>query len=37
MFHWKEVIEKKKKKNNLSIAVIILYARKGNIYPAYVS
>ena len=36
MFHWKEVIEKKKK-NNLSAAVIILYARKGNIYPAYVS
>ena len=36
MFHWKEVIEKKKK-NNLSVAVIILYARKGNIYPAYVS
>ena len=28
---------KKFKKNNLTMAFIVLYAKKGKVYPAYVS
>ena len=38
-FYQKNMISKKKKneKNNVTIALNILYAKKGKIYPAYVS
>ena len=38
-FYQKKMISKKKKneKNNVTIALNILYAKKGKIYPAYVS
>ena len=38
-FHQKKMISKKKKneKNNVTIALNVLYAKKGKIYPAYVS
>ena len=37
-FHQKKMISKKKKneKNNVTIALNVLYAKKGKIYPAYV-
>ena len=33
----KERIEKKTKKNNLTIALNVFYAKKEKVYPAYVS
>ena len=37
MLHQKKMIGKKFEKNNAKIALNVLYAKKGKIYPAYVS
>ena len=37
VFHQKKVIGKKIEKNNVTIALNVLYAKKEKIYPAYVS
>ena len=36
MFHWEKIIGKFEK-NNVTIALNVLYAKKEKIYPAYVS
>ena len=37
MFHQKNTIVKKIERSNLTIALNVLYAKKANVYPTYVS
>ena len=37
IFHQRKIIWKNLKKNNVTIALNVLYAKKQKIYPAYVS
>ena len=37
MFHQKNMIVKNIEKNNLTITLNVLYVKKANVYPTYVS